>query len=131
MSRTAIVVCGGGQTPARQLPPFVQARFDAALQRYYSLVAALPEGSDPGATWPVIITLSAGTTHKPNPRDSRGFESKEAAVGSLYVLKRTGALPISDDDAAAGVAPPEEDWVSSCGNGSGSGYGYVVWDWWW
>lgn len=37
--------------------------------------------------WPVLICLSAGTTHKPSPRDARGFDSKEAAVGAVYVLK--------------------------------------------
>jgi hypothetical protein len=47
---------------------------------------------------------------QPNPRDERGFDSRESTVGVRYVLQRTGVLPISDADAAAGVAGPEAGW---------------------
>lgn len=77
----ALIVPGGGQTPECTLSLMVQSRFDAALRRYHEVVAA-----SGGAVRPVLIALSAGTPHKPNPRDAKGFDSKEATVGAAYVM---------------------------------------------
>ena len=79
----ALIVLGGGQTAEGGVPPYVQARFDAALAKYLEIVA---DGGEP----PVIIALSAGTTHAPNPRDARGFDSKECTAGVKYLFEKAG-----------------------------------------
>ena len=36
---------------------------------------------------PCLITLSAGTTHAPPPRDAHGFPTYESSVGVQYLLQ--------------------------------------------
>lgn len=74
---TAIVVLGGGLTSTGQLPPHSQLRVKKAEQLYRQLQSAGSSG-----TAPAIITLSGGTTHKPNPYDARGFPIWEASAAA-------------------------------------------------
>ncbi len=77
----AIVVPGGGQLHDGTEPPHMRARLDAARRRWAA--AASPK--------PLIVCLSAGTPHKPNPRDARGFDAKEATASARYLL--AGGVP--------------------------------------
>jgi hypothetical protein len=99
MSIDAVIVPGGGQLDDCTLPKQVQLRYDAALQVYAEAFRANGAGSGP-----VIISLSAGTPHKPNPRDAAGFDSKESTVGTRYVLMRAGLLPRPDGTVANDVS---------------------------
>lgn len=61
----AIVVPGGGVRAGGLLPPWVDRRLDLALARY--------DGE-------FIVTLSAGTPHRPPPLDPSGFPIFESVV---------------------------------------------------
>lgn len=69
----AILIPGGGIKDKHQLPPWVQSRFDRVLEIHQNQY---------------IITLSAGTTHKPPPLDSEGFPIFESRVGADYLIKK-------------------------------------------
>lgn len=69
----AILVPGGGIKEKYQLPPWVQSRFDRALEIHQNQY---------------IIALSAGTTHKPPPLDNDGFPIFESVVGANYLIKK-------------------------------------------
>lgn len=73
MAFDLIVVPGGGLRPDGTLPPWVAARFDRAL--------ALRDRQP-------VLSMSAGTTHKPNPVDARGFPISEAGAGARYLIER-------------------------------------------
>ncbi|UCH95510.1 MAG: YdcF family protein [Candidatus Aminicenantes bacterium] len=69
----AVLVPGGGIKNNRELPPWVQQRFDRALEIHQK---------------EYIIALSAGTTHKPPPLDINGFPVFESTVGADYLIKK-------------------------------------------
>ena len=69
----AIVIPGGGLLPSGQPPPWVENRLDRALQLYNGAY---------------LMTLSAGTTHKPPPLDESGFPILEAIVNARYLHAR-------------------------------------------
>ncbi|MCC6616621.1 MAG: YdcF family protein [Anaerolineae bacterium] len=73
----AVLVPGGGLLADGTPPPWVIARLELARAR---------------AGEAFIITLSAGTTHKPPPLDARGFPRFESVESARYL-------------AAQGVAP--------------------------
>lgn len=79
----AIIVPGGGQTEAGHSQPFVEARLDAAIA---AQLAATP-AHDPSQRPPIVV-LSAGTVHKPNPRDGDGFPVYEADSEARYLMSR-------------------------------------------
>ena len=56
--RTAIVVCGGGLTASGAPAAWVVPRLQRALGVYSELARAGPR--------PLLVTTSAGTTHKPS-----------------------------------------------------------------
>lgn len=69
----AILVLGGGVRDGGKLPPWVESRFDLALERQ--------EGE-------TVVCLSAGTTHRPPPLDLNGFPIFESAAGAQYLIGR-------------------------------------------
>ncbi|MEI7990327.1 MAG: YdcF family protein [Chloroflexota bacterium] len=69
----AIIIPGGGLTNKGNVPPWVIARLDCALNLYR------------GET---IITLSAGTVHKANPLDDNGFQIFESVALARYLIQR-------------------------------------------
>lgn len=73
----AIIVPGGGQRDDGTEPPHMRARLNAAHRSWCA--AALPK--------PFIICLSAGTPHKPNPRDARGFDTHESTSSARYLIQ--------------------------------------------
>ena len=78
--------------------PKSPAQYSATFSRYYCLFGHQPRTRrlklaserhfSTGATIP-IVALSAGTTHKPNPRDVLGFPVKECTSGA-YALRSLG-----------------------------------------
>ena len=81
----AIVVPGGGQAEvyAGPTPPHMVARLDLAAKLYHAAQAPKPR----------IICLSGGTPHKPNPRDARGFDSKESTASARYLISEHDVPP--------------------------------------
>lgn len=73
--QTAIIVLGGGLREDGTVPRHTQLRLDRAEQIYLSLKKPA-----------YIITLSGGTTHKPNPRDNNGFVVWEASAAAKRLL---------------------------------------------
>ena len=69
----AFLVPGGGITATGQPTEWVRARLDRAVRRWS------------GQT---VISLSAGTTHKPPPLDEHGFPVLESIAGARYLLER-------------------------------------------
>lgn len=70
----AVLIPGGGVDPETgEVCPWVAARFDVALR------------FDADASY--FIPLSRGTTHKPPPRNSRGFPVDESSAGAAYMLR--------------------------------------------
>ncbi len=69
----AVIVPGGGVGPSGKLPPWVENRLDKALE--------LANGAP-------IITLSAGTPHKPPPYDERGRPILEAVAEAEYLREQ-------------------------------------------
>ncbi len=67
----AVIVPGGGVRAGGELPGWVKARFDLAIER------------SNGAP---IVCSSAGTTHRPNPLDAAGRPIFEASAGGRYLL---------------------------------------------
>lgn len=59
----AIVVLGGGLTQNGDIPLHTQLRVNKAVEMYNNFKSTGQEAK--------IITLSGGTTHKPNPLDSK------------------------------------------------------------
>ena len=69
----AVIVPGGGVWDGGKLPPWVENRFDKALDI---------------ANGVFIVPLSAGTPHKPSPLDSAGRPIFESAAGAEYLRGR-------------------------------------------
>ena len=73
---TVIVVPGGGLLEDGTLPLHSLKRVEKAVELFRA---------DPHS---VIIALSAGTTHKPNPRDAEGFPLFESSVALKYLADK-------------------------------------------
>ena len=69
----AIIVPGGGLEEDGQPYEFVRARLDAALLH--------------DAETEAYIVLSRGTTHKPPPRNARGFPVDESVASAQYLVE--------------------------------------------
>jgi len=70
----AIVVPGGGVREDGRLPSWVERRLERAFQLHRDAR--------------YIVTLSAGTPHRPPPLDGRGFPVMEAAAAARYLVER-------------------------------------------
>ncbi len=68
-----ILVPGGGVRKGGEIPPWTKARLDRAVQI---------SKKEP------IVTLSAGTVHRPPPLDERGFPVFESIAASQYLMKK-------------------------------------------
>ncbi|NEQ52110.1 MAG: YdcF family protein [Leptolyngbya sp. SIO3F4] len=69
----AILVPGGGVRSKGELPLWTQRRLNRAIERRQDAY---------------IITLSAGTTHKPPPLDGNGYPIFESVAAAQYLLQR-------------------------------------------
>jgi len=69
---SAILVPGGGVREGGVLPSWARCRLDRALQ--------LERGE-------YIVTLSAGTTHRPPPLDAHGFPIFESVAAAKYLIE--------------------------------------------
>ena len=78
--RIGLIVLGGGVTATGTVPDHTKLRLDKAMELLKSYEASSPKSQV------FIITLSGGTTHKPNPTDSSGFPISEAQAGAKYLL---------------------------------------------
>ena len=74
---TAIVVLGGGLTTDGQVPYHTQLRLDKAISLYHEIYH----------DHAIIITLSGGTPHKPNPLDQEGFPVWEATAAAQKLVE--------------------------------------------
>ncbi|MDE3198606.1 MAG: YdcF family protein [Acidobacteriota bacterium] len=72
MNYDAIVVLGGGVRQGGELPHWVRRRFDLALELW--------QGER-------IMTLSAGTPHRPPPLDEAEFPIFESFAGAAFLMK--------------------------------------------
>lgn len=79
----AIIVLGGGLTSTGEVPIHTQLRLNKAVDIYKSL--KLPS---------FIITLSGGTTYKPNPLDSNGFPIWESSAAANKLISM--GIPAED-----------------------------------
>lgn len=68
----AVLVPGGGVRAGGELPLWVQRRLDRAAE----------------LDAPYIVTLSAGTPHRPPPLDDRGSPIFESHAGARYLIER-------------------------------------------
>jgi uncharacterized SAM-binding protein YcdF (DUF218 family) len=78
-SKTFIIVLGGGLTADGLVPGHTQLRLDRAVHHFKRLNYNKQE--------PIIIPLSGGTTHKPNPTDKRGFPILEASAAAKRLIE--------------------------------------------
>lgn len=69
----AILIPGGGLTEHGELPIWTKRRLERAIQI---------------GDFRFIITLSAGTTHKPPPLDEKGFPVLESVAAAKYLLQK-------------------------------------------
>lgn len=69
----AVIVPGGGLSSSNELPPWVKCRFEKA------------KAMRGDAT---VITLSAGTPHKPLPMDVDGFPVFESVVAAEWLVEQ-------------------------------------------
>lgn len=68
----AILVPGGGVREGGVLPPWVRSRLDRAVELLHQDA--------------FIVTLSAGTPHRPPPLDDRGFPIPESSAGARHLM---------------------------------------------
>jgi hypothetical protein len=66
----AILIPGGGVRPGGLLPPWVQRRLERALELWRG---------------EYLVTLSAGTPHRPPPLDEQGFPIFESVAGARWL----------------------------------------------
>jgi hypothetical protein len=71
-----IVVLGGGVTPSGGVPEHTQLRINKAFEIFQQFKDNA-----------LIITLSGGTPHKPNPLDKFGFPIWEATAAAKKLLE--------------------------------------------
>ncbi len=83
----AVLVLGGGLREDGAVPPWVENRLKRALELA-------------GCATP-ILTLSAGTTHKPGPRDGEGRTIFESVAGARWLLKRSYRQELLFTEAAS------------------------------
>ena len=69
----AVLIPGGGIKQGNDVPLWVKKRLDRAIEIHQD---------------EYIITLSAGTTHKPLPLDRDGFPVFESTAGAKYLIKK-------------------------------------------
>lgn len=69
----AIIIPGGGVREDGALPSWVKSRLELAVE--------IHRGE-------IIIALSAGTVHKPNPTDSDGFPIFESMAGARFLMEK-------------------------------------------
>lgn len=79
-----IVVPGGGAAPGGVLPMHTQLRADRAIELYKEYKKKRHNVG--------LITLSQGTTHKPNPLNEEGRQITEAAAATTYLSQRGVAI---------------------------------------
>lgn len=72
----ALIVPGGGLQGNGSLPRHTKVRLDKAIELF-----SVYKSSNP-----VIVALSAGTTHKPNPVDNNNFPIYESSAAIKYLL---------------------------------------------
>lgn len=72
-----ILIPGGGLTNDGKVPNHVQLRLNKAFELYEKLKDR----------YCIIITLSGGTTHKPNPLNDQGFPISEATASILKLIE--------------------------------------------
>ena len=72
---TMIVVLGGGLTPEGKPPLHTKLRLERAVYRYHQL-----------GDKAIIVTLSGGTPHKPNPLNENGFPIFESTAAATQLL---------------------------------------------
>eukprot|EP00117_Sycon_ciliatum_P040595 scpid79204/ scgid29810/ len=92
---SAIVVPGGGLSENGAVTPWVERRLDHAIMRWKECTERLAQRTcDSNASsgcsdtcLPKIITLSAGTSHKPPPRDCNGFPVFESCASADFLIK--------------------------------------------
>lgn len=71
-----IVILGGGLTRNGEVPLHTQLRLDLAFQLFNQNMKR-----------PLLITLSGGTPHKPNPLNSMGFPIFEATAAARKLIQ--------------------------------------------
>lgn len=95
--RIAIVVLGGGVTDfGDNVPHHTQLRLDKAVKIYQTLKQSDTDilNKQTHKKHIVIITLSGGTPHKPNPRDKHGFPIWESTAAAKKLISM--GIPHSD-----------------------------------
>ena len=85
-NKILLVIPGGGLLRNGSLPLHSIARMNKAINLYWSLKQEKEN--------PIIITLSAGTTHKPPPLDKQSFPIYESSAGIEYLISHN--IPITD-----------------------------------
>ena len=73
MGFDAILIPGNGVDEDGELPSWVRGRLDRVVRDYRG---------------EYVLPLSAGTTHRPPPRDARGFPILESVAAGQYLLAR-------------------------------------------
>jgi uncharacterized SAM-binding protein YcdF (DUF218 family) len=74
-----IIVPGGGLMSDGTLPLYSEKRMQKAAELFHSYESAKQPS--------LIITLSAGTPHKPNPLDTEGFPLYESSMGLNFLIQ--------------------------------------------
>jgi hypothetical protein len=85
ISSVAIIILGGGVTAEGNVPNHTQLRINEAV-RLFHLLSNQQSSSDSLNGHPVIITLSGGTPHKPNPLDPNGFPIWESTAAAKRLI---------------------------------------------
>ena len=70
----AILIPGGGVCADGELPLWTRRRLGRAIEKYQDVS--------------YVITLSAGTTHKPPPLNAEGYPIFESVAAANYLIKR-------------------------------------------
>ena len=74
---TLLILPGGGLTDSGEIPSHTQLRLDRAVE-----IFRLSDSKNF-----LFITLSGGTTHKPNPLDQHGYPIFEAVAASKKLIE--------------------------------------------